>query len=145
MATLPVASNSLGSFRDGNGRGSVPGSACCNWRGSSAGSTATVAACIGLSLGLLDDWLGGSEPQAPERLGQRVRLSAGHWLGERAATDILVLARKGRAFRSLDTLIARQGGKHVLYGSTLVLAAAAEAWSASTRTPVADLVRDIVR
>jgi len=35
--------------------------------------------------------------------------------------DILILARKGRAFRSRDSLIARQGGQHVLYGSTLVL------------------------
>jgi hypothetical protein len=108
-------------------------------------STATVAACTGVSLGLLDDWLGGGDPQAPEGLGQRVRLPAGHWLGERAATDILVLARKGRAFRSLDTLIARQGGQHVLYGSTLVLAAAAQAWAASTGTPVANLARAIVR
>lgn len=32
-------------------------------------STATVAACIGVSLGLLDDWLGGGDPQAPEGLG----------------------------------------------------------------------------
>jgi hypothetical protein len=108
-------------------------------------SAPTVAACTGVSLGLLDDWLGGDDPQAPEGLGQRVRLPAGHWLGERAATDVLVLARKGRAFQSLDTLIARQGGQHVLYGSTLVLAAAAQAWAASTGTPVADLARSIVR
>ena len=108
-------------------------------------STATVAACTGVSLGLLDDWLGGGDPQAPEPLGQRVRLPAGHWLGERAATDILVLARKGRAFRSLDTLIARQGGQHVLYGSTLVLAAATQAWAAGTGTPVADLAQTLIR
>jgi hypothetical protein len=108
-------------------------------------STATVAACTGVSLSLLDDWLGGDDPQAPEDLGRWVRLPAGHWLGERAATDILVLARKARAFRSLDTLIARQGGQHVLYGSTLVLAAAIQAWSASTGAPVADLARAVVR
>jgi len=60
-------------------------------------TTATVAGCIGVALGLLDDWLTGSDPHAPAGLGQRVRLPAGHWLGERAATDILVLARKGRA------------------------------------------------
>ncbi len=34
---------------------------------------------------------------------------AGQWNGERAATDILVLARKGKAFRSLDKLLTRQG------------------------------------
>src|SRR5712691_4471996 len=59
-------------------------------------TTATVAGCIGVALGLLDDWLTGADPHAPSGLGQRVRLPAGHWLGERAATDILVLARKGR-------------------------------------------------
>jgi hypothetical protein len=63
-------------------------------------TTATVAGCIGVALGLLDDWLTGSDPHAPSSLGQRVKLPAGHWLGERAATDILVLARKdgGRSF-----------------------------------------------
>jgi len=108
-------------------------------------TTATVAGCIGVALGLLDDWLTGSDPHAPAGLGQRVRLPAGHWLGERAATDILVLARKGRAFGSLDTLIARQGGEHVLYGSALTLAAAAHTWAANTDTPVRDLARAAVR
>ena len=58
----------------------------------------TVSSCIGAALGLLDEWLSGHHPQAP----------AGHWTGERAATDILVLARKRRAFRSLDTLLIKQ-------------------------------------
>jgi hypothetical protein len=108
-------------------------------------TTATVAGCIGVALGLLDDWLTGADPHAPCRLGQRVRLPAGHWLGERAATDILVLARKGRAFGTLDTLIARQGGKHVLYGSALTLAAAAQTWAADNDTPVRELARAAVR
>jgi hypothetical protein len=105
----------------------------------------TVAACIGVALGLLDDWLTRSDPHVPVGLGQRVRLPAGHWLGERAATDVLVLARKGRAFASLDTLIARQGGKHVLYGSALTLAAAAQTWAANSDTPVRELARAAVR
>lgn len=108
-------------------------------------TTATVAGCIGVALGLLDDWLTGSDPHAPSGLGQRVKLPAGHWLGERAATDILVLARKGRAFSSLDTLIARQGGEHVLYGSALTLAAAAQTWAADSDTPVAEVARAAVR
>jgi hypothetical protein len=108
-------------------------------------SAPTVSGCIGIALGLLDDWLSGSDPQTPSGLGQRVSLPAGHWVGERAATDILVLARKGRAFRSLDTLIARQGGQHVLYGSALTLAAAAQAWAAETDTPVRRLARAAVR
>jgi len=105
----------------------------------------TVAACIGVALGLLDDWLSGAHHDAPGDLGRRVRLPAGHWRGERAATDILVLARKGRAFSSLDTLIARQGGEHVLYGSALALTAAIQTWAASTDTPVRDLTRTALR
>lgn len=108
-------------------------------------TAATVAGCIGVSLGLLDEWLSGGHPHTPDGLGQRVRLPAGHWTGERAATDILVLARKGRAFRSLDTLIARQGGQHVLFGSALTLAAAVQEWARHTGAPVAGLTRDIVR
>jgi len=108
-------------------------------------SAPTVAACIGVALGLLDDWLAGGSPDTPPGLAQHVRLPAGNWTGERAATDILVLARKGRAFASLSTLIARQGGKHVLYGSALTLAATIQAWAAQTDTPVSDLARTTVR
>jgi hypothetical protein len=108
-------------------------------------TVATVAGCIGAALGLLDDWLSGADPHAPNGLGQRVRLSAGHWRGERAATDILVLARKGRAFRSLNTLIVRQGGEHVLYGSTLTLAAATQTWAGQTGTTVTELAPTIIR
>lgn len=106
-------------------------------------STATVASCIGVALGLLDDWLSGRDPNTPATLAGHTRLPPGHWVGERAATDILVLARKGRAFRSLDTLITRQGGQHVLYGSALALAAATQSWSQQTNTPIADLMRHV--
>ena len=82
-------------------------------------SVATVASCIGITLGLLDDWLSRQDGQAPPNVRQRTTLPAGHWTGERAATDILVLARKGRAFRSLDKLLIRQGGHQVLAGSVL--------------------------
>jgi hypothetical protein len=108
-------------------------------------TAATVAACIGVALGLLDDWLSGADPRAPDDLGRHVHLPAGHWRGERAATDVLVLARKGRAFSSLDTLIARQGGEHVLHGSALTLAAATQTWAATTSTPVRDIARAAVR
>lgn len=109
------------------------------------GATATVAGCIGVALGLLDDWLTGADPHAPKELGQRVKLPSGHWLGEHAATDILALARKGRAYRSLDTLLTRQGGKEVLYGSALALAAATQTWSADTGTHVDELTRATLR
>jgi hypothetical protein len=81
------------------------------------------AGCIGVALGLLDEWLSGRDTQAPTGLAQHSRLPAGHWRGERAATDILYLAGRGRAFRSLHALITRQGGQHVLYGAALALAA----------------------
>lgn len=107
-------------------------------------STATVAGCIGVALGLLDEWLSGRDPNTPADLAAQTRLPAGHWVGERAATDILVLARKGRAFRALDTLITQQGGQHVLYGSTLALAAATHSWSRKSGTPIPNLTRTII-
>jgi hypothetical protein len=109
------------------------------------GSAATVSGCIGLALGLLDQWLSGHDAGAPAGLAKLTRLPAGHWTGKRAATDILTLAGKGRAFSSLDALIARQGGQHVLYGSALALAAALQAWSRHAGTPVPDLARSVIQ
>jgi hypothetical protein len=108
-------------------------------------SAPTVSACIGLALGLLDEWLGGHEPTTPAGLAQRVRLPKGHWQGERAARDILALAGKGRAFRSLGSLITRQGGPQVLYGSALTLAATIQAWSVDSSMPVPELARTVIR
>ena len=107
-------------------------------------TVATVASCIGIALGLLDDWLSGQAGRA-RRLGQHTTLPAGHWTGERAATDILALAGKGRAFRSLDKLLIRQGGPQVLAGSALALAAATDAWAEHTDTPRAQLIRTVIR
>ena len=108
-------------------------------------SAATVAACTGLALGLLDQWLSGHDTSAPDGLARLTRLPAGDWIGGRAATDILTLARKRRAFASLDALIARQGGRHVLYGSALALAAALQAWARHAGTPLTDLARTAIR
>ena len=82
-------------------------------------SSATVAGCIGLALGLLDEWLCGGESVAPAGLAMSVRLPPGHWTGERAAADVLALARKGRAFRALRTLIVNQGSHQLLPGTSL--------------------------
>lgn len=108
-------------------------------------SVGTVAGCIGISLGLLDDWIAGETPGAPPALPTRTRLPAGHWTGERAATDVLVLAGKGRAFRSLQTLITRQGSHQLLTGSVLALAAATQAWADVAGTPRDKLIRQIIR
>jgi hypothetical protein len=109
------------------------------------GSTATVSACIGVAVGLLDDWLSGQNGQAPTDLSRHTRLPTGHWFGERAATDLLALAGRGKAFRSMDRVIARQGGEHVLFGSTLALAAATRAWADHTNVPIPDLSNEIIR
>ena len=108
-------------------------------------STATVGACIGLTLDLLDTWLSGHDSAAPAGVAQHIRLPAGHWDGERSAVDILALARKGRAFRSLDTLLAKHGGRQILYGGARALAASARSWSQQCDTPILDLARTIVR
>lgn len=106
-------------------------------------STATVASCTGVALGLLDDWLSGQDPHAPAALTQPIWLPAGHWVGERAATDVLALARKRRAFRSLDTLMTRQGGQYMLYGSALALTAALHTWAHHADIPVTELTRHV--
>lgn len=108
-------------------------------------TAATVASCTGISLGLLDDLLGGHAPDTPTGLAQRTVLPAGHWTGERAARDILVLARKGRAFASLDKLFSRQGGPQVLAGSALAVAATLAAWMATSDTPQSQLIENLIR
>ncbi len=107
-------------------------------------SVATVASCIGIALGLLDDWMSGPNPTAPTHLAQHARLPTGHWNGERAATDILVLAAKGKAFGSLDKLLVRRGGHQVLAGSVLALAAAVSSWAQLTDTPPAELIPTLI-
>ena len=106
---------------------------------------ATVAACIGVALDVLDSWLAGKHGLAPVELAPRLRLPARHWVGERAATDVLSLAAKGRAFNSLHTLNVRQSGKHLLFGSALAVTAALQAWSRLTGVPVRDLAVEHLR
>lgn len=101
-------------------------------------TVATVSSCIGIALGLLDDTL--TQASAPT-----VALPAGHWNGERAATDILALARKGKAFRSLDKLLIRQGGPQVLNGSALALAATVAEIARTGNTPTHDTIQTIIR
>jgi hypothetical protein len=106
------------------------------------GTTPTVAGCIGVGLDVIDNFLGGPDPRAPKTVRGRVRLPAGHWSGERAAADILALAAKGRAFRSLDTLMIRQGGEQILHGVTIALAATVTAWSAQTGRAATEILHD---
>ena len=109
------------------------------------GTEATVAGCIGVCLGLLDEWLGGTNDASAAGLAGRTKLPVRGWPGERATADILALAGKGRAFRSLDKLIVRQGGEQVLHGSTLALAAVITTWSIDTGTALGQLINDKIR
>lgn len=104
-----------------------------------------MAGCIGVALDLLDNWLSGLNPTAPPALAHHTRLPAGHWTGERAATDVLALAGKGRAFRSLDTLTIRQGGESLLHGTALAVAATLQTWARLTNTPVHSLTTSQLR
>lgn len=106
---------------------------------------AEVASCIGIALGLLDEWLSERNASAPASLASTTRLPRGHWTGERAATDVLVLATKGRAFRSLQTLVVRQGSHQLLPGSALALAAAVSAWAEAEGTPHQEIARAYVK
>jgi hypothetical protein len=107
-------------------------------------SAASVASCIGLALGLLDTWLSGQHGDVPDGLGERIRQPGADWYGYPAAVDVLALARKGRAFRSLDALHMRHHGHVLLYGSALALAAVTAAWVQLSATPVGEVVRTII-
>ncbi|MEO6470317.1 MAG: hypothetical protein ABIR57_00710, partial [Aeromicrobium sp.] len=79
-------------------------------------SVATVAGTIGVALDLLDEILSGQRNDAPPGIGARARLPKSHWVGERAARDILDLARRRRAFRAFGSLITTQGSQAVQSG-----------------------------
>lgn len=104
-------------------------------------SQATVAGTIGVALDLLDTILGSGHPEAPTGIGGRAKLPKGHWFGERAARDILDLARRGRAFRALDSLIAKQGSPAVQAGAALALAGVMQAWADLVGKPVDQITR----
>ena len=108
-------------------------------------TAAEVSSCMGMALGLLDDWLSGQHPDAPSNLAASVRLPAGHWFGARAAVSVLALARKGRAFQSLGSLIISQGSHQLLAGAALALAAAVLEWSRSSGTPIDTVLPAVIR
>lgn len=111
------------------------------------GSGPTVAGCIGVALGLLDNWLSGQTKAAPATLGKDSALPPGSDpLTKKAASDILALAAKGRSFRSVNQLIVNHGGGgNILFASILALAAATGAWAKRSSEPRDDLIRTIIR
>lgn len=119
-----------------------------------------MSACLGVSLGLLDTWLSthaSTTPAAttsgsadavlapPASLSKATRVPTGKWAGQRAATDVLALARKGRAFDSLGSLITRQGSPGLLAGCVLALAGAVKVWADTLDLPVIVLAREVIR
>ena len=100
------------------------------------GSQATVAGTIGVALDLLDTIVGSGHPEAPAGIGARAKLPKGQWFGERAARDNLDLARRGRAFRALDSPLVKQGSPAVQAGAALALAGAMQAWADLAGEPV---------
>lgn len=108
-------------------------------------SVATVAGTIGVALDLLDEILSGQHSDAPIEIGARTRLPKGHWAGERAARDILTLARRRRAFKAFGSLITRQGSHAVQSGAALALSATMQTWSDAIDTPVDKITPSVFR
>ncbi|MFI9275231.1 hypothetical protein ACIGXM_31645 [Kitasatospora sp. NPDC052896] len=106
---------------------------------STAEQPVTTSHAAGLALSLLGAWSANTTSDIPAGLLQGTALPAGHWRGERAARDILALARKGRAHRSVQKLIVQHGGHHVTDGAALALAATVQTWAQRTGTPAADV------
>lgn len=74
---------------------------------------------IGTSLDLLDAWHSSKDMQSA-----LAAMSVPQWLGahRKAAGDLLALARKGRAYRSLDKLMVSHGGSAIAHGGALLVA-----------------------
>jgi hypothetical protein len=96
----------------------------------------SVAHVIGASLGLLDLW-----HSDRELIGALAHTRIPRWSNRArtAATDILALARKGRAFDAIGSLIIKYNGFVVLEGSVLAITATLQAWAASENLSVREL------
>lgn len=100
------------------------------------GDQPAISHVIGVGLGRLDTWLGdGGEAS---RIGV-IRLPAVERAVRSAATDIIALARSGRAFDSLDGLHRKQNGLVVFRATALAVAAVVGAWAERDGMPVAEL------
>ena len=107
------------------------------------GDEPTVGACIGVSLGLLDNWLS-TTSGAPARLVD-LDLPFARTDAERAAVQIVTLARRGDASATLGFLVSEHGGKTLLLGCVMALSAVARAWSAESDQSVARVLFDHLR
>ncbi|MGV8882784.1 MAG: hypothetical protein ACOH19_11595 [Rhodoglobus sp.] len=96
---------------------------------------------IGAGIGMLDTW-----HVSPENSSALGGVRPPQWDVKRsrsAATDILVLASKGRAFDAIDTLIKKYGGLHVFEGTALAVAATLASWAKHDGVSVRELANRI--
>lgn len=84
-----------------------------------ADGSAAISHVIGVALGLLDDWH--TNPAWNAALAG-TRLRRGPRPAQAAAKDLLALARKGRAFASLDRMHRGHSGLAIFQGSALLVA-----------------------
>lgn len=101
------------------------------------GDTPAVSHVIGVALGILDSW------RDDPALGT-ARIPRWERPARDAATDILSLARKGRAFDALHSLIVRHRGLAVFQGGCLAVAAAVAARAKREGVPVTELAARVL-
>ena len=90
---------------------------------------AAVSHCVGLALGLLDEWLGAATSSAPPEVSYVMGLPDREGYGGEAAARLLVLACQGRAFSSLRQLVVDSGGHELLFAASLAVTSVVEGWS----------------
>ncbi|GAB4100785.1 hypothetical protein [Sinomonas halotolerans] len=100
-----------------------------------AGDAPAISHVLGVSLGLLDGWH--TDPRLRRALAG-TRVPRWNRAAGAAATDVLALARKGRAFDSLKSL-HRHGGLALFEGSALLVAASLGSRAASEGASVGEL------
>jgi hypothetical protein len=96
----------------------------------------SIAQTIGVSLGVLDTWH--TDPQLRHAV-QRTRMPVWEKHARTAGTDILALARKGRAFDSISGLHAHHNGLTILHGSILAVTGTLQTWATHEHTTVREL------
>ena len=96
----------------------------------------SVAHIIGLSVGLLDSWH--TDPKR-RTVSAPPMIPGWHPTARKAATDIIALARKGRAFDALSALHTTYTGHALLHGSVLAVAATLIAQANTEQCTVHDL------
>lgn len=96
----------------------------------------SVAHVIGVALGCLDTWL--SDPALAGSVAG-IRVPKWNSRARAAATDVIALARKHRAFDSIDALHRKHSGAEILEGSVLAVVGTIHAWAASAGLSVHDL------